>query len=173
MKRCDTADNKRENMEKPENPSGKGKTESEAVILETVRAIFECCRTIAVYGMSSDPKAASHRVPAYFASKGYNIIPINPHADKIIDRVVYHRIEDVRENIEVVQIFRPSDQAPAVVQEVLERKRKRGDINAIWLQLGIKSEEGRELAEKAGILFVQDRCMYEEHRRIFPGKNRG
>jgi predicted CoA-binding protein len=145
---------------------------SEAEVLETISAIFACCRTIAVYGMSSDPEAVAHRVPAYLASKGYNIIPINPHADELIGRKVYHRLMDVTENIEVVQVFRPSDQVPAVVREVLERKQKRGDINAVWLQLGIKSEEGKELAEKAGILFVEDRCMYQEHRRLFPGKQK-
>ena len=160
-------------MENPENPSEKGKPENEAAMSETMKVIFERYHTIAVYGMSGDPKAASYRIPAQLASRGYNIIPINPHADKIIGREVYHRLEDVRENIDVVQVFRPSDQVPAVVQEVLERRRKKSDIYAIWLQLGIKSEKGRELAEKSGILFVQDRCMYEEYRRIFSGKNKG
>jgi len=159
-------------MREPTASADQGKSENETAMSETIRDIFACYRTIAVYGISRDPEAASHRVSSYLAAKGYNIIPINPHVDQIIGRKAYHRIEDVRENIDVLEVFRPADQVPAVVQEAVERRRQKGDIHVIWLQLDIKSEAARELAGKAGILFVQDRCMMVEHRRIYSCKER-
>ncbi|MFH1081544.1 MAG: CoA-binding protein, partial [Pseudomonadota bacterium] len=90
----------------------------------------------------------------------------------MLGRAVYHRLDDIPENIDVLQVFRPSPEVPSVAQEALERRRKKGDIHVIWLQLGIKSEAAREMAESAGILFVQDKCMYVEHRRIFSRKEK-
>ncbi len=109
---------------------------------------------------------------SYLAEKGYRILPINPHADRIDGRKVYPRLEDVPEEIDVLDIFRPSDQVPSVVREAVERRRKRDDIHVVWLQLDIKSEEARSLAEKAGMTFVQDRCMMVEHRCLHPLKGR-
>jgi predicted CoA-binding protein len=135
--------------------------------IEHLRNIFERYKTIAVYGMSRDPGKAAQWVPSFLHSKGYNIIPINPNADKIIGRKAYHRLEEVQEHIEVLEIFRPSGQVPGVVREAVERKKKKGDIYVIWLQSGIRSDEARKLAEESDILFVEDRCMYVEFRRIF------
>ncbi len=135
--------------------------------LELLRNIFERYNTIAVYGMSRDPGKAAQWVPSYLHSKGYNVIPINPFADRIIGRRAYHRLEEVQEHIEVLEVFRPSGQVPGVVREAVERKKKKGDIYVIWLQSGIRSDEARKLADGADILFVEDRCMYVEFRRIF------
>ena len=135
--------------------------------VELLRNIFERYKTIAVYGMSRDPGKAAQWIPSFLHSKGYNIIPINPYADKIIDRKAYHRLEEVQEHIEVLEVFRPSSQVPGVVKEAVERKKKKGDIYVIWLQSGIRSDEARQLAEGSDIVFVEDRCMYVEFRRIF------
>jgi hypothetical protein len=135
--------------------------------LEIFRSIFERYKTIAVYGMSRDPGKAAQWVPSFLQSKGYSIIPINPYAESIIGRRAYHRLEDIQEPIEILEVFRPSGQVPVVVREAVERKKKRGDIYVIWLQSGIRSDEARKLAEGSDILFVEDRCMYVEFRRIF------
>jgi len=135
--------------------------------LEILRNIFERYKTIAVYGMSRDPGKAAQWVPSFLNSKGYSIVPINPYADKITGRKAYHRLEEVQEHIEVLEVFRPSGQVPGVVKEAVERKKNKGDIYVIWLQSGIRSDEARKLAEGADILFVEDRCMYVEFRRIF------
>ncbi|MGB4549553.1 MAG: CoA-binding protein [Syntrophales bacterium] len=135
--------------------------------LETLRNIFERYKTIAVYGMSRDPGKAAQWVPSFLQSKGYGIIPINPHAESIIGRKAYRRLEDVKEHIEILEVFRPSEQVTGVVREAVERRQKKGDVYVIWLQSGIRSDEARKLAEGADILFVEDRCMYVEFRRIF------
>ncbi len=135
--------------------------------LEILRNIFERYKTIAVYGMSRDPGKAAQWVPSFLNSKGYNIIPINPYADRIIGRKASHRLEEVQEHIEILEVFRPSGQVLGVVKEAVERKKNKGDIYVIWLQSGIRSDEARKLAEGADILFVEDRCMYVEFRRIF------
>ena len=135
--------------------------------VELLRNIFERYKTIAVYGMSRDPGKAAQWVPSFLHSKGYNVIPINPYADKIIGRKAYHRLEEVQEHIEVLEVFRPSGQVVGVVKEAVKRKKEKGDIYVIWLQSGIRSDEARELAEGADIVFVEDRCMYVEFRRIF------
>jgi hypothetical protein len=135
--------------------------------IEFLRNVFERYKTIAVYGMSRDPGKAAQWVPSFLDSKGYNIIPINPSADRIIGRKAYRRLEDVQEHIEVLEVFRPSGQVPGVVKEAVERKKKKGDIYVIWLQSGIRSDEARKLAEEADMFFIEDRCMYVEFRRIF------
>jgi len=99
----------------------------------TIRSIFENYRTIAVYGMSSDGKEPSQRIPSYLASKGYRIIPVNLHADRIAGWETYRRLRDVREHVDILQVFRPSDQALSVVKEAMDRKMKKGDIHVIWL----------------------------------------
>jgi predicted CoA-binding protein len=135
---------------------------------ERIREVYQKYRTIAVYGMSENPKKPAHSVPSYLLSKGYNIIPVNPYADEIVGRKSYPNLKDIEEKIDIVEVFRPSDQVVDVVKEALVRKKERGDIAVIWLQEGIQNEEARRLAEEAGIVFVQDRCMRKEFRRLFP-----
>ena len=135
---------------------------------EIIRGIFEKYKTIAVYGMSKDPNKPAHQVPVHLRSEGYNIIPINPTAPEISGLKSYARLEDVPEHIEVLDVFRPSEQAAAVVREAIARKEKFGDICVIWLQENIKSEEARRLAEGAGIVFIEDLCLSKEFRRLYP-----
>lgn len=132
-----------------------------------IKDIYEQNRTIVVYGMSTDPEKPAHMVPKFLMSKGFDIVPINPREDSIIDRKCYPGLRDVEENIGILNVFRPSDQALNVVQEAITRKQDRGDINVIWLQEGIENENARRLAEQAGILFIQDMCIKKEFMRIF------
>jgi predicted CoA-binding protein len=133
-----------------------------------LKDIFKKYRTIAVYGMSKSREKAAHYVPAFLLGKGYAIIPVNPTADEIINLKCYSGLKDIAQQIDILQVFRPSAQVPAVVQEALDRKKARGDIKVIWLQDGIYNEEARKLAEQAGITFIQDRCMMKEFKRLSP-----
>lgn len=136
-----------------------------------IREIFEKYRTIAVYGMSRFELKPAHRVPAYLLSKGYNILPINPFADQILGRKSYPDFKEIPENIEIVEVFRPSYYVFEVVKDALSRKKAKGDIDVIWLQEGIQNEVARKLAEESGITFVQDRCMVKEYKRLFPDRS--
>jgi predicted CoA-binding protein len=131
-----------------------------------LREILTKYRNITVVGMSKNPEKPAHSVPAYLASQGYNIIPLNPSAERILDRRSYPSLKEIEENVDVVQVFRPSDQVVDIVKEAIARKRERGDVKVIWLQEGIEKEEARRLAEREGITFVQNRCMYKELKRL-------
>ncbi|WAC07556.1 MAG: CoA-binding protein [Thermodesulfobacteriota bacterium] len=135
---------------------------------DRIPEIFENCHTIAVYGMSKNPKKAAHRVPAFLLAKGYAIIPVNPSADMILNRRCYHNLKEVEERIDIIEVFRPSEEALSIVQEAIQRKKEKGDIGVIWLQEGIQNEEAKMLAEKNGIIFIQDHCMFKEYSRLFP-----
>jgi predicted CoA-binding protein len=135
-----------------------------------VKSIYTRYRRIAVYGMSTDPGRASHKVAAFLQSKGYDILPVNPRADSIMDRKSYPDLMSIPGAVEIVDVFRPPDQALEVVNEAIARKRERGDIAVVWLQLGIRNDKARKLAESAGLNFIQDRCMMREFKRIFEAK---
>ena len=134
---------------------------------ELIHEVFETYRTIAVYGMSQYPEKPAHYVPLFLATKGYDIIPINPYADEIIGQHCYPHLTEIRERIDILQVFRPSDQVLDVMEEVAKRSYEKGDIAVVWLQEGIKNPEALRKAEDLGIIFVQDRCMQKEFKRIF------
>ncbi|MCI4624968.1 MAG: CoA-binding protein [Candidatus Magnetoovum sp. WYHC-5] len=125
--------------------------------------IFKKCKTIAVYGMSANSEKPSHRVPMFLMSKGYNIIPVNPNAQQIAGKESHSSLQTIEEDIDIVEVFRPSKEALDIVKMAVDRKRKRGDIKVIWLQSGIINDEAEKLATSAGIIFIQNRCMYTEY----------
>jgi predicted CoA-binding protein len=131
-----------------------------------IKSIYEKYRTIAVYGMSSNPSKPSNFVPAFLESVGYTIVPINPTAAEIDGKKVYSKIMDIPDKIEVLDVFRPSDMALGVVQEAVDRKKAKGDIDVIWLQEGIINADAKKLAEENGIEFVQDKCMLKEYKNL-------
>jgi len=122
--------------------------------------------TIAVVGCSTTEGKAAHDVPEYLQKHGYQIIPINPFADEILGEQAYDRLADVTAEIDLVDVFRPSEETPAVVEDAVARHEDRGDAGAVWLQLGIESDEAEAVAEEAGLAFVQDRCTKVEHDRL-------
>ena len=123
---------------------------------------FYSLKNIAVVGMSKHPEKAAYYVPKYLADRGDNIIPVNPTADEILGKKSYHQISEVNEPIDIVDIFRPSDQTMSIVEEAIKKKPK-----VIWLQEGIHNQEAEELARNAGIEVVFNRCMLAEHERLF------
>ncbi|MEF8785024.1 MAG: CoA-binding protein [Haloarculaceae archaeon] len=118
--------------------------------------------TIAVVGCSTTPGKAAHDIPKYLIDHGYNVIPVNPFADEIFGRKAYDSLADVTEDIDMVDVFRPSEEAPDIVDAVLERD----DAGVVWFQLGIRHDEAAARAESAGKRVVQDKCIKVEHQRL-------
>ena len=129
----------------------------------TIKEIFENYKTIAVYGMSTNPSKPSHTVPVFLSEKGYNIVPINPVANEIACQKAYKNIADIPNEIDILNVFRPSAAALGVVEEAVLRKKAKGDIKLIWLQEGIINDDAKKLAEENEIEFIQDKCMYREY----------
>ncbi len=128
---------------------------------EQIRNILSL-KNVAVVGMSKNEEKAAHYVPKYLLQQGFNIMPVNPTADKILDRKCCQSLQDVEQQIDIVDVFRPSDQVLPVIEEAIKKKPK-----VIWLQEGIHNPEAEALAKKAGIDVVFNRCMLAEHQRLF------
>jgi len=119
-------------------------------------------KKVVVVGMSKNEEKAANYVPKYLISQGYDVIPVNPTADTILARECHASLSNISEPIDIVDVFRPSDQVLPVVQEAIKIKPK-----VIWLQEGIHNEEAENLARRAGIKVVFNRCMLAEHQRLF------
>jgi hypothetical protein len=131
-----------------------------------IKSILEKHKTIAVVGLSTDPAKYSHKVAKYMKTNGYRIIPINPFADVILGEKCYKSLLDVPENIEIVDIFRPAEDVPPIVDQAIELKQKLGNPQIIWMQLGIVNEEAAKRARDAGLTVVMNKCMMKEHKRL-------
>ena len=117
--------------------------------------------TITVVGASRAAIKAAHSVPAHMQRHGWRIVPVNPYAEQILGEQVYRRIGDVPEQVGLVDVFRPPQQAPDIARQAVA-----AGATALWLQLGIASAEARAIAEAAGLLYVEDRCLIIEQRRL-------
>lgn len=117
--------------------------------------------TITVVGASGHPAKAAHAVPASLQRHGWRIVPVNPHADEILGERVYRTLADVPGPVGLVEVFRPSPQAPDIARQAVAV-----GATALWLQLGIASAEARAIAGAAGLLYVEDRCLAIERRRL-------
>jgi predicted CoA-binding protein len=124
--------------------------------------IFDNYKNIAVYGMSEHPVKAAHSVPAYMNNHGFNIIPINPRAEVILGKPVYRSIANITEEIDILNVFRPSHELVKIVEEAIGRRKQRGDIKLIWVQEGLKNDDARLLAKENNIEYIQNVCMYKE-----------
>ena len=124
--------------------------------------------TVAVVGCSTTPGKAAHDIPAYLKRHGYRVVPVNPFADEVLEETAYDSLADVPDSIDVdlVNVFRPSEEAGGIVDGVIERTGRLGDVSAVWLQLGITDSEAGERAADAGLDFVQNKCMKVEHQRL-------
>ena len=127
---------------------------------QQIREILSLTK-IAVIGMSKNSSKAAHYVPKYLADNGYDITPVNPTTDEILEKKCYSSISEVNEEIDIIDIFRPSDQVLPVIQEAIKKKPK-----VIWLQEGIHNSEAEALATQAGIKVIFNRCMLAEHQRL-------
>ena len=124
------------------------------------RAILESTQTIAVVGISANENKSAFAIPAGLQSAGFRIIPVNPRGGEILGEKVYASLADVPEPIDVVDVFRPSEEAPDIVRQAIAAGAK-----AVWLQKGLTSQEARGLAEDAGLDYVENLCMGVERAR--------
>ncbi len=142
---------------------------SEALISKRIKAALES-KTIAIVGLSRDHNKDSYKVANYLKENGYRIIPINPFANKILDEKCYKNLlnipEEVQKTIEVIDIFRPSQDVLPIVEQAIQLKQKHGKPRFIWMQLGIINNQAAELAEKAGLEVIMNKCMMMEHKRL-------
>ena len=130
---------------------------------KNIKKILTESKTIAVVGISPKEDRPSYVVAAYLKSKGYHIIPVRPDGEEILGERVYHSLTEIPKEIEVevVDIFRKSEDVPPIVEEAVQRGAK-----AVWMQEGVIHKEAGEKAEKAGLKVVMDRCMKKEHQRL-------
>lgn len=129
------------------------------------REILEAYHTIIVVGASSIDEKPSHWVSEYMIEQGYRVIPVNPDEAEVFGVPCYPDLESVPEPVDFVNVFRRPEYCADVVREAIDAGAK-----VVWLQQGIVSDEARQLAEAAGITFVQDRCVLQEHRRFGIGR---
>ena len=127
------------------------------------KEIFENNKNIAVVGMSSNSFKAAHTVPMFMLNMGYNVIPVNPMATEIKGMKCFKDLSEIPENIDIVNVFRPSEDAENVVIEAIERHKNKGDVKIIWVQEGIYTKNGKNLAEENGIIYIEDVCMYKAY----------
>jgi len=118
-------------------------------------------KKIAVIGMSKHSSKAAHYVPKYLIDNGYDVTPVNPTAEKILDVTCYDSISEIDADVDIIDVFRPSDQISSIIHDCIKKKPK-----VIWLQEGIHDFESEELARKSGITVVFNRCMLAEHQRL-------
>ena len=129
-----------------ENPSG-----------EQLRELLGGVRRIAVIGLSRFPEKPSRQVPGYLAQRGYDVVPVNPHAERVMGRTAYPNLAAVPGEVDLVMIYRPSDQAGSFVREALARPER----PAIWLSEGIRADAEIAEARRSGVTAVQDLCAYK------------
>ena len=128
---------------------------------DSVEALLRDCRIIVVVGLSSNPARPSYRVAAYMQQQGKVIIPVNPHETRVLGEVAYPSLLAVPGRIDLVNIFRRSAEAGAIVDEAIRIKAK-----AVWLQEGVIDEAAAARARRAGLQVVMDRCWLTEHMRL-------
>jgi predicted CoA-binding protein len=127
---------------------------------DALARILQGAKTIAVVGLSSNPMRASNEVAAYLKSAGYRIIPVNPNETEVLGEKAYARLEDIPEPVDIVDVFRKSEDVPPVAESAIGIKAK-----VLWMQLGIENAEAAEKARKAGLVVVENACMLVEHKR--------
>ena len=121
-------------------------------------------KNIAVVGMSKNEQKAGNFVPRYLIEHGYNVIPVNPTISEVLGRKSYPTLTDIPEKVDVVDVFRKSEDVPSIVDDAINRKNQ---IKILWMQEGIYNEEAEKKAIENGIDVVYNRCMMAEHRRLF------
>ena len=120
-------------------------------------------KNIAVVGMSRDPVKAAHFVPEYMIERGYNIIPVNPSANEILGKRTYSKVSDIKSQVDIIDVFRPSEDVYSVVEDSV----KKPGVKVIWLQEGIHNAEAEKMALDNKINVVFNRCIMAEHMRLF------
>jgi uncharacterized protein len=128
---------------------------------QQITELLRTAHTIAVVGLSSNRSRASYGVSQYMQSAGYRIIPVNPKEAAVLGEKAYAQLEDVKEKIDLVNVFRRSEFVPEIVDAAI-----RMGARAIWMQEGVTDEKSAQRARDAGMLVLMDSCILKEHRRL-------
>ncbi len=129
---------------------------------ETIREVLSVPRTIAVVGCSPNPDRDSHRIAMLLQRKGHRVIPVNPGQREILGEKCYGSLEEIPETIEMVDIFRRSEEVAPIVEQAVKV-----GARIVWMQLGVIDERAAAKAQQAGLIVVMDRCPAIEYRRLF------
>ena len=135
--------------------------------MSEIKDILSKYKTIAMIGVSKDPTKTSTIVMKYMQKYGYKVIPVNPRAtgEKILGEVVYEKITDIKEPVDIVDVFRPSKEAFSIAEDTVKIRAK-----VLWLQLGIRDENAKKLMKKNNIDYVENKCTKMEYQKFFLGK---
>jgi hypothetical protein len=132
---------------------------------DQLKQILLSTKIIASVGLSSNLEKESYSIAAYLQEQGYRVIPVNPTATEILGEKAYPDLSSVHEKIDVVQVFRRSEDVPPVVDEAIQVGAK-----AVWMQVGIENEEAAQKARAAGLQVVMNACMRVVHRMLIGPK---
>ena len=137
------------------------------VVNDKIKEILSKYKTIAMVGVSKDDKKPSTIVMKYMQKYGFKVIPVNPRAkgEKILGEEVYEKITDIKEPIEIVDVFRPSKEAYGIAEDTVKIGAK-----VLWLQLGIRDESAKDLMKKNDIEYIENKCTKMEYQKFFLGK---
>ena len=132
--------------------------------MSNIKEILSKYKSIAMIGVSNDPTKASTIVMKYMQQYGFKVFPVNPKAkgQKILGEEVYEKITDIKDTVDIVDVFRPSKEALDIAKDTVSIKAK-----VLWLQLGIKNEEAKKIVEENKIEYVEDRCTKMEYQKHF------
>ncbi|GKS12618.1 CoA-binding protein [Paenibacillus chitinolyticus] len=133
---------------------------------DEIKTLLASAGPIAVVGLSDNPERVSHMVSAAMKSRGYEIIPVNPNADVILGGKSYASLSDIPGNVDIVNVFRRSDQVVPIAEEAVRKGAK-----VLWLQQGVYNEEAAEIAQRGGLTVVMDRCIKVEDAILNPRGN--
>jgi hypothetical protein len=128
---------------------------------QVIRRLLETARRIAIVGLSPKAHRDSHRVGRYLLESGYEVIPVYPRGDEILGQKVHRRVLDIAGAVDLVDVFRRSEELPEAIDDVLAAR-----AGALWLQLGCIDESGARRARDSGLTVVMDRCLMVEHARL-------
>lgn len=131
---------------------------------DVIKELLNNAQTIAVVGLSDNPERTSYRVSRYMQERGYRIIPVNPTITEALGEKAYPSLLDVPEKVDIVNVFRRSNDVPPVVDDAIAIK-----AGGVWMQEGIVNEDAAKKAEAAGLKVVMDRCIMVEHARMIAG----
>ena len=132
--------------------------------MNNIKEILSKCKSIAMIGVSNDPTKASTIVMKYMQKYGFKVFPVNPKAkgQKILGEEVYEKITDIKDTVDIVDVFRPSKEALDIAKDTVTIKAK-----VLWLQLGIRSEEAKKIVEENKIEYVENKCTKMEYQKYF------
>ena len=132
--------------------------------MNDIKEILSKYKSIAMIGVSNDPTKASTIVMKYMQKYGYKVYPVNPSAkgQKILGEEVFSKITEIKEPIDIVDVFRPSNEAAEIAKDAIKVKAK-----VLWLQLDIRNEEAKKIVETNDIIYIENKCTKIEYEKYF------